>query len=83
MASVSEECLHLAVYTPKSPTETALLELPKEELLPIMFFVHGGGFTGGFQLQMDAARLGEVGHRYLQMLSFTFRFLYFAFKGVV
>ena len=56
---MSEECLHLAVYTPKSPTETAL-ELPKEELLPIMFFVHGGGFTSGFQLQMDAARLGEV-----------------------
>ena len=56
---VSEECLHLAVYTPRSPTE-AVLELPKEELLPIMFFVHGGGFTSGFQLQMDAARLGEV-----------------------
>ena len=35
-------------------------KLPKEELLPIMFFVHGGGFTSGFQLQMDAARLGEV-----------------------
>ena len=56
---MSEECLHLAVYTPRSPTE-AVLELPKEELLPIMFFVHGGGFTSGFQLQMDAARLGEV-----------------------
>ena len=56
---MSEECLHLAVYTPRSPAETAQ-ELPKDELLPIMFFVHGGGFTSGFQLQMDAARLGEV-----------------------
>ena len=59
LISVSEECLHLAVYTPRSPAEMAP-KLPKEELLPIMFFVHGGGFTSGFQLQMDAARLGEV-----------------------
>ena len=51
--------MHLAVYTPKSPTETAL-QLPKEELLPIMFFVHGGGYTNGIQLLKDAARLGEV-----------------------
>ena len=55
---MSEECLHLAVYTPLAPE--AALALPEEERLPIMFFVHGGGFTGGFQLQMDAARLGEV-----------------------
>lgn len=54
LVSVSEECLHLAVYTPKSPSATV------PELLPVMFFVHGGGFTSGFQLQMDAARLGEV-----------------------
>ena len=56
---MSEECLHLAVYTPRSPAEMAR-ELPKEELLPIMFWVHGGGFTNGFQFLYDAARLGEV-----------------------
>ena len=55
---VSEECLHLAVYTPKTPSEAG--EIGDADLLPIMFFVHGGGFTSGFQLQMDAARLGEV-----------------------
>jgi predicted esterase len=33
--------------------------LQKSEL-PVMFFIHGGGFEGGTQIQMDAARLGDV-----------------------
>ena len=55
--SVSEDCLHLAVYTPYDPTTAVAVDMPK---LPIMFFVHGGAFQCGTQLFMDAARLGEV-----------------------
>jgi len=38
----TEDCLHLAVFTPQLPTEQH--GNPK---LPVMFFVHGGAFTMG------------------------------------
>ena len=34
--------------------------LEDKELLPVMFFVYGGGYEYGTQLKMDQARLGEV-----------------------
>ena len=37
-----------------------LEDLPAEEKLPVMFFVYGGGYTGGTMLKMDQARLGDV-----------------------
>ena len=55
--SANEDCLHLAVYTPYNP-DTAMDNSTQK--LPTMFFVHGGGFSAGTQIQMDAARLGEV-----------------------
>ena len=55
--SANEDCLHLAVYTPYDP-DTVLADNTTK--LPVMFFVYGGGFSAGTQLQMDAARLGEV-----------------------
>ena len=55
--SANEDCLHLAVYTPYNP-DTAMDNSTQK--LPVMFFVHGGGFSAGTQIQMDAARLGEV-----------------------
>lgn len=37
-----------------------LEDLPKDQKLPVMFFVYGGGYHGGTMLKMDQARLGEV-----------------------
>ena len=55
--SANENCQHLAVYTPYDPDTAIANGISK---LPVMFFVHGGGFSAGTQIQMDAARLGEV-----------------------
>ena len=35
-----------------------------------MFFVHGGGFAGGTQLQMDGARLLDVGDVVIVSISY-------------
>ena len=46
----SEDCLYLNVYTPKAPEDTA-------EKLPVMFFIHGGGFIFGDSVLYGPARL--------------------------
>ena len=48
--SVEEDCLHLAVSTPQLPDS-------KKPLLPVMFYIHGGGFATGFQIKMGPERL--------------------------
>eukprot|EP00090_Calanus_glacialis_P005797 TRINITY_DN14495_c0_g1_i1.p1 TRINITY_DN14495_c0_g1~~TRINITY_DN14495_c0_g1_i1.p1 ORF type:complete len:687 (+),score=181.02 TRINITY_DN14495_c0_g1_i1:28-2088(+) len=50
--STAEDCLHLAVSTPWRPDGT------EKKDLPVMFFIHGGAFTGGMQIRMGAERLG-------------------------
>ena len=55
--SVSEQCLHLAVSTPRMPTESPP---DPNRLLPVVFFIYGGGFIGGTQLTMGYERLGDV-----------------------
>ena len=35
-------------------------DLAPEDRLPVMFFVYGGGYTGGSMIKMDQARLGDV-----------------------
>ena len=47
--SVAEDCLHLAVSTPQLSSN--------KPLLPVMFFIHGGGFSSGFQFKMGPERL--------------------------
>jgi para-nitrobenzyl esterase len=46
----SEDCLSLNVYAPTSGSK-----------LPVMVFLHGGGFVGGGSSQYDARRLSEEG----------------------
>ena len=48
---VAEECLHLAVSTPITPNGDA------KPYLPVMFYIHGGGFSSGFQIKMGPERL--------------------------
>ena len=52
--SVEEDCLHLAVSTPELPPATAV---EKNPLMPVMLFIHGGGFSNGVQFKMGPERL--------------------------
>ena len=54
--AMSEDCLHLAVYTPWKPDGT------KNGSLPVMFFIHGGAFAFGTQLRMAGDRLQAWGN---------------------
>lgn len=53
-SGVSEDCLYLNIYT---PAERADLRLP------VMFWIHGGGFTGGSSAdpEMSGEKLAEWG----------------------
>ena len=48
----SEDCLVLNVYAPKTAPS---------QPLPVMVFIHGGGFTGGSGNEYDAQALAEAG----------------------
>jgi para-nitrobenzyl esterase len=47
--STAEDCLYLNVYTPAA--------LPRRAALPVMVWIHGGGFTGGAGSIYDGAPL--------------------------
>ncbi|KAL1464595.1 hypothetical protein WDU94_004225 [Cyamophila willieti] len=49
-----EDCLTLNVYTPKIPTENGGAQ---GELLPVIFWIHGGGYRRGSGLQYDPSDL--------------------------
>jgi para-nitrobenzyl esterase len=50
--TMSEDCLHLNVFRPDDANST---ELP----LPVMVWIHGGGFTQGWSQQMDVTQLAK------------------------
>ncbi len=52
--STTENCLFLNVYTPRLPGQT-------RRALPVMVWIHGGGFTGGAGSLYDGARLATRG----------------------
>ncbi|KAH6672076.1 cholinesterase [Halenospora varia] len=43
-SGASEDCHFLNIWTPYLPAHGGA---PKEDLKPVMFWIHGGGFTGG------------------------------------
>lgn len=43
-ANMDEDCLYLNIWTPAVNTD---------KKLPIMFWIHGGGFTGGYSYEME------------------------------
>lgn len=49
---VSEECLNLNVAKPGYANKTSNL--------PVMFYIYGGGYTGGIQLKSFPERLGDA-----------------------
>jgi carboxylesterase type B len=65
--SISEDCLHLAVSTPWRPDGAAP---PADQLLPVMFFVHGGAFYAGTQIRMGADRLAAWGDVVIVAISY-------------
>lgn len=51
--STAEDCLYLNVYTPRAP---------RGQQLPVMVWIHGGGFTGGAASIYDASVLAPKGN---------------------
>ncbi|MBQ6480677.1 MAG: carboxylesterase family protein [Anaerolineaceae bacterium] len=51
---MSEDCLFLNIWTPAEK---------KEEKLPVMFFIHGGGYKSGYshEITMDGDAMGKAG----------------------
>ena len=44
MPEISEDCLYLNIWVPKEKSE---------ELLSVAFWIHGGGFGGGFSSEIE------------------------------
>ncbi len=57
LASTTEDCLYLNVFTPARGTDA----LPEDELLPVMFWIHGGALRVGESDGYDPTRLVQQG----------------------
>lgn len=51
--SQAEDCLYLNVYAPANAT--------KKSKLPVMFYMHGGGFVGGSGSGLDGTQFAKAG----------------------
>jgi para-nitrobenzyl esterase len=56
VASVSEDCLYLNVFVPNEGNGRG-----HTKMLPVMFWIHGGGFTNGESDDYDPTRLVQQG----------------------
>lgn len=63
---VSEDCLKINVWTPTLDTQKRPQEHPGGEPLPVIVWLHGGGFVNGNAIEQDGyhgenlARLGNI-----------------------
>jgi len=60
----AEDCLYLNVTTPTTPTPAAAAAATRARgrRLPVMVWLHGGGFVSGAGTEYDGARLAEAGN---------------------
>ena len=71
-ASLSEDCLFLNVTTPRGMRSAARL--------PVMLFIHGGGYTSGAGSDYSADRLARQGH--VIVVTINYRLGVFGYLGL-
>src|SRR5258708_15885695 len=60
--STAENCLFLNVYNPKAASPRSVQTRSGGPGLPVMVWIHGGGFTGGAGSIYDSAVIAQKGH---------------------
>ncbi|MDT9664905.1 carboxylesterase family protein [Rhodococcus qingshengii] len=64
----NEDCLNLNVFTPAAASSS---------VLPVMFWIHGGGFTSGSGSQHDGSALAEINNMVVVSINYRLGFLGF------
>jgi para-nitrobenzyl esterase len=62
--STAEDCLYLSVYRPARFHEFF------ERRLPVLIWIHGGGFLNGSSSQQDASEMASVTHTVVVMINY-------------
>lgn len=70
-STVTEDCLYLNVYRPARPSG---------ERLPVLFWIHGGGFSSGSGDEFDGSLLAETNN--IVVVSINYRLGVFGFLNV-
>jgi len=60
--STAENCLFLNIYTPRSVSRRSVSSRSGRAGLPVMVWIHGGGFTGGAGSIYDGSVIASKGH---------------------
>lgn len=71
--NISENCLHLNVFTKNLPTQQ------NQELVPVIAYIHGGGFESGSSIENDPLYLME---RNLVVVTINYRLGAFGFMAL-
>ncbi|CAK1590232.1 unnamed protein product [Parnassius mnemosyne] len=71
----SEDCLYLNVYTPKLPPY-------KKEKLPVMVFIHGGGFVGGSGIVKSDSNPDFLIEKNVVLVTINYRLRAFGFLSI-